>query len=334
MELLLALASLVAAVVPMFFYLMLIWWLDRNDREPFWLVLINFFWGATGAIVLGIIGSIIFQIPLNEFIRAVNIDDPDKVANLSGAVVTAPLVEEFTKGMFLIIMSYSRKFDGAVDGIVYGGAIGLGFGMTENFMYFLNYGTTPSSWIMIVLIRTLFSAVMHCMSQATFGGFIGYAKFKPLFYKLFLIPTGFGLAVFLHFMWNFTVSFEETTIAGFLFLILYLFILFAIFQIALYMESKNIRRELDEESSAGVIPAEHMYYLPFVSRRFKSGWCPVGVDQKDYVKTATTLAIRKNQLKHLSGYKKGLYEREVAELRYKIQMMIYNAHINYYHNRS
>lgn len=334
MELFLAFASLLAAVIPMFMYLLLIWWLDRNDREPFWLVLINFFWGATGAIILGIIGSIIFQIPLNEFIRAANIDDPDKAANLSGAIVTAPLVEEFTKGMFLVMMSYNKRFDGVVDGIVYGGAIGLGFGMTENFMYFLSYGTTPVSWIMIVLIRTLFSAVMHCMSQATFGGFIGFAKFKPFFYKLFLIPAGFGLAVFLHFMWNLTVSFQDTTLLGFVFLILYLFILFGIFQLAIYMEGKSIRKELEEESAGGVIPAEHMNFLPFVSRRYKAGWCPVGINQKDYVKTATTLAIRKTQMKNLSGYKRNIYEREVAELRYRLQMMIYNAHVNYYHNRT
>ncbi|CAN5574639.1 hypothetical protein BH10BAC5_BH10BAC5_13800 [soil metagenome] len=334
MELFLAFASLIAAVVPMFFYLLLIWWLDRNDREPFWLLLINFFWGATGAIILGIIGSLIFQIPLNEFIIATNVDDPGRIADLSGAVVTAPLVEEFTKGMFLVLMSYNKRFDGVVDGIVYGGAIGLGFGMTENFMYFLSYGTTPTSWIMIVIIRTMFSAVMHCMSQATFGGFIGFAKFKPFFYKLFLIPAGFGLAVFLHFMWNLTVSFEETTLLGFVFLILYLVILFSIFQIAIHMESKTIRNELEEESVQGVIPKEHMYYLPFVSRRFKAGWCPVGIDQKNYVNTATTLALRKNQMKHLSGYKKSMYEKEVEELRYKIRMMIYNAHINYYNYRS
>ena len=331
MELFLAFASLIAAVVPMFFYLLLIWWLDRNDREPFWLVLINFFWGATGAIFLGIIGSLIFQIPINEFIRLSNVDDPNRISDLSGAVVTAPLVEEFTKGIFLVLMSYNKRFDGVVDGIVYGGAIGLGFGMTENFMYFLNYGTTPVSWIMIVLIRTLFSAVMHCMSQATFGGFIGFAKFKPFFYKLFLIPAGFCLAVFLHFMWNFTVSFEDTTPIGFVFLILYLITLFTIFQFAIYLESRSIRRELEEESLQGVIPSEHMKFLPFVSRRYKAGWCPIGIDQKTYVKTATTLAIRKNQMKHLSGYKRNMYEREVADLRYKLQMMLYNAHINYFH---
>ncbi len=329
MGMFLAFASLIAAVVPMFVYLIVIWFLDKYEREPFWLVLLNFFWGATGAIALGIIGSIIFQIPLDDLIRVVSDDNTSKIMNLSGAVITAPLVEEFTKGIFLVLMSLSKKFDGGVDGAVLGGAIGLGFGMTENFMYFLSYGTTPSSWLMIVIIRTLFSAVMHCLSTATFGAFLGYAKFKPLIYKIILIPTGFFMAVFLHFSWNLSVSFEGTTIFGFLFLILYLFVTFAIFQISIYFEGRTILKELQDEASLGLIPPEHLNYIPYVSRRFRYGWCPEGVDQKSYVKTATTLALRKNQYKNTKGNLQTSYLRDIENLRYKIQIMFYNANLRY-----
>ncbi len=325
----LAFASLVAAVVPMFTYLLIIWFLDRYEREPFWFVLLNFFWGATGAVMLGIIGSIIFQLPLNEILRAVADDNPNELINISGAVVTAPLVEEFTKGLFLFFVSMSKRFDGGVDGAVLGGAIGLGFGMTENFMYFLFYGTTPVTWLTLVVIRTLFSAVMHCMATATFGAFIGYAKFKPFVLKVILIPIGFFLAVFLHFAWNLTVSFEETTIFGFLFLIMYMFTLFALFQIAVYFEGKTILRELQDEVNLGLIPADHLNYLPFVSRRFRYGWCPNGINQKEYVKKATILALRKNQYKNTYGSQQLSYKRDIDKLRYDIQMMFYNATLNY-----
>jgi len=330
MSLFLAFASLIAAVVPMFVYLIIIWFLDRYDREPFWLVLLNFFWGATGAIFLGIIGSMIFQLPLNELIRVVADDNTSELMNLSGAIITAPLIEESTKGVFLLLMSLSKRFDGGVDGAVFGGAIGLGFGMTENFMYFLSYGSTPTSWLMLVIIRTLFSAVMHCLSTATFGACIGYAKFKPLIYKIILLPTGFFLAVFLHFSWNLSVSFEDTSIFGFLFLILYLFVTFAIFQISLYFEGKAILKELQDEANLGIIPVDHLNHIPFVTRRFKYGWCPVGVDQKIYVKTATTLALRKSQYKNTKGNMQLSYHRDIENLRYKIQMMFYDANIRYY----
>ncbi len=304
--------------------------MDRYEREPFWFVLMNFFWGATGAVFLAIVGSLIFQIPLNELIQAVSDDNPAELMNLSGAVITAPLVEEFTKGLFLLIISFSKRFDGGVDGAVLGGAIGLGFGMTENFMYFLFYGTTPVAWLMIVVIRTLFSAVMHCLATATFGAFLGYAKFKPFILKFILIPTGFFLAVFLHFSWNLSVSFENTTLFGFLFLILYLFVTFSIFQISVYFEGKTILKELQDEANRGFIPPEHLNYLPYVMRRFKYGWCPAGVDQKSYVKTATTLALRKNQHKNVSGIKKQNYQKDIDNLRYQIQMMFYNAGMQYH----
>jgi protease PrsW len=329
MDLFLAVASLFAAVVPMFTYLIIIWWMDRNEREPFWLILLNFFWGATGAIFLAILGSIIFQMPLNVLIESVADGDPSELLDLSGAVITAPLVEEFTKGIFLVLMSMTKRFDGVVDGVVYGGAIGLGFGMTENFMYFLFYGTTPVSWVMIVIIRTLFSAVMHCLAQASFGAFLGYAKFKPFIYKIILIPTGYFLAVFLHFVWNLTVSFEETTLVGFAFLILYLLAIVAVFQIALYLESKTIAKELHDESLQGVIHKDHLHYLPYVTRRNRRGWLPPKVNQKEYIRLSVKLALRKYQHRNISGSKKTEYWKEVELHRYKIQMIYYHAGLPY-----
>jgi len=329
MNLVLAVASLFAAVVPMFFYLVIIWWLDRNEREPFGMLLLYFIWGATGAIFLGIIGSLFFQIPLNVFLQSFSGNNSEELFNLAGTVITAPIVEEFTKGLFLLIMVNSRRFDGAVDGVVFGAAIGLGFGMTENFMYFTSFGTTPESWLWLVIIRTLFSAVMHMMSQATFGAFLGAAKFRPALFKLILIPLGFALAVFLHFAWNFSVSFQETSFLGFIFLVMYGIALFSIFQIALYFEGKTIIHELQEESANGLIPSEHLKYIPYFTRRAKTGWCPKGINRKEYVKTAITLALRKHQYKNISEKNKKIYFDEIKNLRYKIQMMYYNANLPY-----
>jgi RsiW-degrading membrane proteinase PrsW (M82 family) len=329
MNLILAVASLFAAIFPMFTYLLIIWWLDRNEREPFWLLFLNFIWGATGAIILGIIGSILFQIPLTTFLQAVSDGDASKLVELSSAIITAPVVEETTKGLFLLFMMMGRNFDGAVDGVVYGAAIGLGFGMTENFLYFLSVVNVPTQWIFTVIVRTLFSAVMHSMSQATFGFFLGLAKFRPAILKVIFIPTGFLIAVFLHFTWNFTVSFTATTVFGFLILILYFMALFAVFQIALFAESKMIIRELQEESQYGIIPSDHLLYIPYVSRRNKSGWCPQGIPQKIYVQASIRLAFRKNEYRHSSVVKQQEYLRDIEQLRKKIQSMLNNEHKSY-----
>ena len=93
----LAFASIFAAIIPMVTYLFIIWWMDRNERDPFWIVFLNFFWGATGAIILGIIGSLIFQIPLSLGLWAFFGENAGGLTDLSRAVITAPLVEELTK---------------------------------------------------------------------------------------------------------------------------------------------------------------------------------------------------------------------------------------------
>lgn len=309
------------SVIPMLFYLVIIWLMDRYEREPFWMVLLNFAWGATGAIIFGIIGSLIMGVGVSEFIHQfANDSEAGAINQLAGAVVVAPLVEEITKGMFLLLISFSRQFDGPVDGAVYGGAIGLGFGMTENFLYFMSYGSSLGSLLMLIIIRTLFSAVLHCCTQATLGAAIGYAKFKGIGYKLLLIPLGLGIAMFMHFTWNLTVSFGSTAIIGFLFMIVTVIIIFTVFQFAVHSEGKMILRELTDEANSGFIPGEHLLHLPYTSKRGKKGWLQSNINQKEYVKLSVKLAFRKNQFK---SNKSNAYSQEIDMLRSRIYKILY-----------
>jgi len=314
------------SVVPMIMYLVIIWWMDRYEREPFWLVSMNFFWGATGAIIFGIIGSMIMGLGVTEFIyQFANDSDAGTLNNLAGAVIVAPVVEESTKGIFLLMMAFSRHFDGPVDGAVYGGAIGLGFGMTENFLYFMSFPQDYVGLFMLIIIRTLFSAVLHCCTQAVFGAAIGYAKFRGFGIKLFIIPLGLAVAMFMHFMWNLTVSFNSTALIGFAFMILSVIIIFTVFQFGVYHEGKIILKELtDESNTTGYIPKEHLLHLPFTSKRYKKGWLTPGINQKDYVKSAVKLAIRKNQVKNMKPAKSTVYVKEIETLRGKVYTLLFS----------
>jgi hypothetical protein len=229
--------------------------------------------------------------------------------NYLGTIAIAPVVEEITKGIFLLITVTNKKFDNITDGIVYGGAIGLGFGMTENFLYFISYGTTISNWITIVIIRTLFSAVMHCVSTATFGAFLGLAKFKGTPSRIFLPITGLIIAIIIHFSWNFTVSYQSTAILGFLFLGVTIIIFIAIFSASVMNEKKMIIDELLPEIALGIIPNEHLIILCSPIRN-RPGWVDENI-RKPYIKAATTLAFRKKQLKSSKGHSKEFYESEV-----------------------
>ncbi len=296
-------ASALAAIIPMMFYLLVIWWVDRYDREPFWFVLKNYLWGALGAVIFAIVWSSLISAFVSIFVK-----NPAYLGNIE-TIVVAPFVEEITKGAFLFITIRNKKFDNITDGIVYGGAIGLGFGMTENFLYFVTYGTTIADWILIVIIRTLFSAVMHCVSTATFGAFLAYARFKKTSLKIFYTISGLLIAMFIHLSWNLSVSFEQTTLLGFFFMIFTIALFITVFSISISGERKIIFIELLDEAQTGLIPMEHLHILNSPLRN-KFGWVDESI-RKLYINAATTLAFRKMQLKNATGFSKVYYEKDV-----------------------
>lgn len=310
----LIIASAIAALIPMITYLFLIWKFDRYDREPIGLVLASYFWGSVGAIVLAFIGSLIFSSFLSFFVS-----DKTKLEYL-GTVITAPVVEESVKGLFLLLLVKNRKFDNMTDGIVYGGAIGLGFGMTENFLYFVSYGSSLSNWIAIVIVRSLFSAVMHCVSTATFGAFLGYAKFKGTSYKLTLPLTGLILAILIHFVWNFSVSFQQTALLGFLFMLVTIVIFITVFTASITAERKIIFKELSTEADTGLIPEKHAEILSS-KKRNRTGWVNENIRQS-YIKAATTLAFRKAEFQNAKGKSKLFYQNDIEKYRQFIQNLL------------
>ncbi|MBZ0199533.1 MAG: PrsW family intramembrane metalloprotease [Ignavibacteriaceae bacterium] len=303
----LIISSALAAIVPMTIYLILIWRFDRYDREPFKMVLNNYLWGAVGAVVLTLLVSGSFSAFISFFITDAN--------NLQRfeTIIIAPVVEEIIKGAFLLITAASFKFDNMTDGIVYGGAIGLGFGMTENFLYFISYGSSIEQWVTLVIVRTLFSAVMHCVSTATLGAFIGYAKFKKRIIKYTFPFIGLFIAMFIHFSWNFSVSSESTAFIGFFFMFCTIAIFITVFSASVYSERKIIFDELIEEVESGLIPHEHLLLLNSAKRNIP-GWIDESV-RKLYIRSATTLAFRKMQIKSSSGKSREYYETEIENYR-------------------
>lgn len=300
-------ASLLAAVIPMVLYLLIIWRMDKYEPEPIKYVLFHFFWGAVGAVILALIGDAFLSYQFEKVIA-----NP-RTLSLVETVLIAPFVEEITKGIFLVITVSSIRFDNLTDGLVYGGAIGLGFGMTENFLYFLSYGDTFETWIALVIIRSGFSAVMHCMATATFGAFLGIAKFSPPNRKITFPFLGIFLAMLIHFLWNFSVSFESTYLFGFIFLILTIILFVIIFKMSLNKEKKIILEELMEEVELKIIPEIYLSILSTGKRR-RRGWFNEET-RKDFVKVAVKLAFRKTQVKHSKGSNKEFYIREVVKYR-------------------
>ena len=312
MHMVLGAVSAAFAVCPILVFLWLVWWLDRYDREPVWLVVAVFLWGAIGGTGLSLFFSQGLLIPLAEVL------DPERLADVT-VVLIAPLVEEPAKALVLVPLASSRMFDNTTDGFVYGTAAGLGFAMTENFLYFLSVGMA-GDWLAYagtVVVRTLYSALMHACATSVVGAAIGFGKLRSWPTRLAAVPAGLAVAMAIHALWNGLLMADTRlgadgqlmTVDLVLFPLEFL-VLFAIFQLCLLDERVMIRRELEPESTTGLIPAAHLPILASYLQRTRSDWLPAHVDQEAYVVAATTLAFRKHQNRGSTDH-----DDEIAALR-------------------
>lgn len=322
MFIVLALLSVFCASVPMIGFLFLVWWLDRHDREPLWLFLLTFAWGAIAAIGLALVGSTLAAVPFGALVGP-------ELADRYAAVVIAPLVEEPAKALVLFAVLFSRHFDNATDGFVYGAAAGLGFGMTENFLYFTTVAATGDAftWVETVVIRTLYSGVMHGAATSCVGAALGFARWRGWFARAASVPVGFAIAMGIHALWNGLLTLDELngtqhyTTANFVFFPIEVATVFAVFQLALWEERATLRRELADEVAAGLLPLAHASAIGSWWRRSRQGWLPAGIPQLPYVRAVTRLAFRKHQCRRASAREYPLYAEDVLRLRREVEAL-------------
>lgn len=323
--LLLLIPSALSATLPMLTFLALIWWLDRYDREPIWLLALTFLWGAIGGVLFGIMGSLTLMSPLPYLPLDAALSDA------ASTVIIAPLAEEPAKAAFLLVVMWNRNFDNMTDGFVYGAAAGLGFGMTENFMYFTSvaFGGDATAWVQTVIIRTLYSAVMHASASSIVGAALGFARFRGCFTLVLSGAGGLGLAMAVHMLWNGLITLDvlsggsgKLQTANMIIFPFEVLLLFVVFQLCLFEESHTIHRELADEASRGLIPQHHPAILASWLRRHRRDWVPRGVDHTRYVQATTSLALRKHQARMAPGPQGEFYRDEVYRLRRQVGALL------------
>lgn len=310
-----------SAALPMAGYTMIVWWLDRYDREPFWLVALMFGYGATLAPFLAYMIQGLVIPPMLHLI-------PASTLTIVGMVGVAPLAEELCKIIPFWFLFRHPQFDNSTDGIVYGSSIGFGFGMTENLCYFINTvnGGNTESFFWIIGYRTLFVACIHAFTTGLAGYAVGAVKVRRRAARE-KIWSAVILAIFFHLFWNGLVVFSEINhrpqlIYFFLccFPLIFLF-LFLLMQRSLHEESLIIRHELSEEALLGYIPAEYVKILPFYHRRLAKGWF-LERDRKWLVRQCTSLCLRKWRLRFAAGPEADRLRQEIAGLRESIALLL------------
>lgn len=319
-------ASAVCAVAPMLGLLTLVWWLDRYTREPIWIYGLTFLWGGIGGVLIALVGNTVVDLLIGVVVTWVDALVPADLAWIgaaAGPVVVAPLIEEPAKAVFLLFVLWNRHFDNMNDGFVYGAAAGLGFGMTENFLYFAQTSTDPGTWMETVVIRTAYSAVMHAMACSIVGAALAWGWFRGRGAFVLAGTAGLAVAMAVHALWNGILTIGELQARGDQALMLDLVVfpfevlaVFGLFQLTLWDESRTIRRELEEEAAGGRLPAGHPGHIAsWWSRNFTSDWLSPKLDRAMYLETATTLAIRKSQLRLMGPRATPFYRDEVDRLR-------------------
>ena len=250
------LASFVA-FIPAMFYLLPLIWLDRYDPEPIWLLALAFAWGGLVAVIVSFI--------INTLIgTAAGMVDP-ALGEIAGAVISAPIFEEGSKGLGLVLLLifFRREFDDILDGIVYAGVIALGFATVENVLYYgrgIATGGAPGLAILFVL-RGIMSPFAHVTFTAMTGIGCGIARESHnKIVRIFLPVIGYGCAVLLHAFWNgvAVVGGLGGFILTYILLQIPFFLIFVGFSLyVMHRQNKILREMLAIDVARGLIPQEH-----------------------------------------------------------------------------
>ncbi len=254
-----AVIATVVAFVPALIYLIPILWLDRYDPEPIWLVSLAFAWGALVAVIVSFIINTFFGV-------AVGIAVSPEAGEAVGAVMSAPIFEEASKGLGLVLLLifFRRYFDDILDGIVFAGVIALGFATVENVLY---YGRAlkesgMDGLLLLFVLRGMMSPFAHVTFTSMTGIGCGIARESHnAFVKIAMPVLGYIGAVTLHAIWNgmAVIGGTQGFLYGYFLGEIPLFLIFVGFSLYIMRRQNKILNEmLAIDIARGLIPAEHV----------------------------------------------------------------------------
>lgn len=184
-----ALAAGIAAGIPAVF-LLLIYMLDLYASRTFRLVALCFAWGTVGGVGLAYLINTYVSIPLIEELR---------LDHLLLYLAFAPVVEEVVKSLPIFYVSRRPAFTYFVDGAIYGFAGGIGFSITENFLYVFRH---PDVAIPLALIRAFSTCLMHGVSTALVGAAVGLFRLSRSAHRRLMTAGGWIVAIVIHALFN------------------------------------------------------------------------------------------------------------------------------------
>lgn len=260
-------------------------WLDRYEPEPKSLLTMALLWGAfvgtAAAIVLGGVGGYFVMF-----------------TDAQSLTVVAPITEEATKGLFLVLLLLWRRheLDGVLDGIVYAGMIGIGFAFVENIIYLAaawngTDGVHPGGVAGITatfVLRCLASPFAHPLFTAFTGIGVGIAVSSRSRAVQVIAPlAGYVCAVVAHALWNGSTLLAEGQgfIAVYLLVMVPVFVLMVAFALwSRGSERRLLTASLTDAAQRGLFPAADIGWVSDlgarrrVLREARARFGPAGAD--------------------------------------------------------
>ncbi|MCK4836205.1 MAG: PrsW family intramembrane metalloprotease [Candidatus Aminicenantes bacterium] len=181
----LLLVKIVVSLLPVFAFLIILFFLDSYKLVKLRSILFAIFIGslvAGGCLVLNKFLLSHFTIDLKIFRRYV-----------------APIVEEFLKAVYLVYLLKKKRVGFMVDATIFGFSIGAGFAALENIHYLF---ALSDSNLLLWIIRGFGTAILHGGSTAFVGlitkNLIDRKKNEKFFHYL----PGIGMAIIIHSVFN------------------------------------------------------------------------------------------------------------------------------------
>ncbi|GET25290.1 PrsW family glutamic-type intramembrane protease [Prolixibacter sp. NT017] len=162
------------AIAPVIIILFYIYWRDKYEKEPFYLLARGLLLGVISVLPVTLVEGVLMMFgPLftgywNTFYQAF--------------VVAGATEEGFKFIASFLLVWHSREFNQRFDGIVYAVFVSMGFALVENLLYVFS----SSDGLSVGLTRALTAVPAHAMFGVLMGFHLSLAKFYPQARRLFL----------------------------------------------------------------------------------------------------------------------------------------------------
>lgn len=181
-------------------YVSILYWVDRYEKEPASVLAAALLGGAVAAPVLTVAVERLAGIRMSVYPAAFHALN----AAFFGPNPAGAVVEEGMKALVILVLfrALPREFDGALDGVVYGGIVGAGFALAESVVYLLDLARLGSAAApgVGIFFGILVTGLTHCAFGAIFGACLGAVReFGLSGSATWWLPVGgFGVAALYH----------------------------------------------------------------------------------------------------------------------------------------